>query len=163
MKRLHIHLAVENLEQNIHFYSTLFGCEPSVQHDDYAKWMLDDPRVNFAISNRSAKLGLDHLGIQAEDDQELQAIKQRLDATQQPIEAQEQAACCYMRSDKYWITDPQGIAWESFHSLAEVPTFNDKKAPSDGENPFACRPAEETTTACCPTAEKTTSSCCGDV
>lgn len=149
MKRLHIHLAVENLEQNIRFYSTLFGCEPSVEHGDYAKWMLDDPRVNFAISNRSAKLGLDHLGIQAEDEQELQAIKQQLDATQAPIEAQEGAACCYMRSDKYWITDPQGIAWESFHSLAEVPTFNDKKAPSDGENPFACRPAGDSGSSCC--------------
>ncbi len=149
MKRLHIHLAVDNLDQNINFYSTLFGCDPTVQHADYAKWMLDDPRVNFAISNRSAKLGLDHLGIQAEDDQELQGIKQRLDATQKPIETQEQAACCYMRSDKYWVTDPQGIAWESFHSLSEVPTFNDKKAQTDGENPFACRPAGNTDSSCC--------------
>jgi catechol-2,3-dioxygenase len=149
MKRLHIHLAVDNLDQNIQFYSTLFSCAPTVQHDDYAKWMLDDPRVNFAISNRSAKLGLDHLGIQAEDDQELQMIKQRLDATQKPVETQEQAACCYMRSDKYWITDPQGIAWESFHSLSEIPTFNDKKAASDGENPYACRPAEKAGPSCC--------------
>lgn len=149
MKRLHIHLAVENLEQNIHFYSTLFGCEPTVEHDDYAKWMLDDPRVNFAISNRSSKHGLDHLGIQAEDDQELQVIKQRLDATQQPVETQEQAACCYMRSDKYWITDPQGIAWESFHSLAGIPTFNDKKARSDGENPFASQPTGNAVSSCC--------------
>ena len=149
MKRLHIHLAVENLEQNIHFYSTLFGCEPTVEHDDYAKWMLEDPRVNFAISNRSSKHGLDHLGIQAEDDQELQVIKQRLDATQQPVETQEQAACCYMRSDKYWITDPQGIAWESFHSLAGIPTFNDKKARSDGENPFASQPTGNVVSSCC--------------
>jgi catechol-2,3-dioxygenase len=149
MKRLHIHLAVDNLDQNIQFYSTLFACDPTVQHDDYAKWMLDDPCVNFAISNRSAKLGLDHLGIQAEDDQELQMIKQRLDATQKPIEAQEQATCCYMRSNKYWITDPQGIAWESFHSLSEIPTFNDKKALSDGENPFACRPTRTSESSCC--------------
>ena len=149
MKRLHIHLAVDNLDQNIQFYSTLFGCDPTVQHDDYAKWMLDDPRVNFAISNSSAKLGLDHLGIQAEDDQELQAIKQRLDATQKPIETQEQAACCYMRSDKYWITDPQGIAWESFHSLSEIPTFNDNKVTLDGENSFACRPTGNADSSCC--------------
>ena len=149
MKRLHIHLSVENLNQNIEFYCTLFGCQPTVQHDDYAKWMLDDPRVNFAISNRSKHLGLDHLGIQAENEQELQAIKQQLDATQAPIEAQEGAACCYARSDKYWITDPQGIAWESFHSLSEIPTFNDQKAPSDGENPFACRPADNKTSSCC--------------
>ncbi len=105
MKRLHIHLAVENLKQNIHFYSTLFGCEPTAQHDDYAKWMLDDPRVNFAISNQSTQLGLDHPGIQAENDHELQMIKQRLDAT-------------------------QGIAWESFQSLAGIPIFNDKKSPT---------------------------------
>jgi catechol 2,3-dioxygenase-like lactoylglutathione lyase family enzyme len=150
MKRLHIHLAVENLEKNIAFYSTLFACPPTVQHEDYAKWMLDDPRVNFAISNRSSQLGLDHLGIQAENEQELQIIKQQLDATQAPIEEQEGAACCYSRSDKYWITDPQGIAWESFHSLNEIPTFNDQNSPSDGENPFACRPvATEKKSSCC--------------
>jgi len=149
MKRLHVHIAVNNLEQNIRFYSTLFGCPPSVQHADYAKWMLDDPRVNFAISNRSAHSGLDHLGIQAENDDELQAIKRQLDATQAPIEEQAGAACCYARSDKYWITDPQGIAWESFHSLHDIPTFNDQSAPSDGENPFACRPAADKSTSCC--------------
>ncbi|SHE23028.1 ArsI/CadI family heavy metal resistance metalloenzyme [methanotrophic endosymbiont of Bathymodiolus puteoserpentis (Logatchev)] len=151
MKRLHIHLAVENLEQNINFYSTMFGCQPTVQHDDYAKWMLDDPRINFAISNRSKKLGLDHLGIQADDESELQAIKQQLDATQVPIEAQEGAACCYARSDKYWVTDPQGIAWESFHSLNEIPTFNESKDGVDEES-NACRPALE--------GEKKVS-CCG--
>ena len=149
MKRLHVHIAVENLEQNIQFYSTLFGCQPSVQHEDYAKWMLDDPRVNFAISNRSKHLGLDHLGIQAENEEELQTIKRQLDATQAPIEEQTGAACCYARSDKYWITDPQGIAWESFHSLSDIPTFNDQTVPSDGENPFACRPTENNKSSCC--------------
>lgn len=163
MKRLHVHIAVENLSKNIRFYSTLFGCEPTVKHDDYAKWMLDDPRVNFAISSRSQHLGLDHLGIQAENEPELTAIKQQLDATQSPVEAQHDAACCYARSDKYWITDPQGIAWESFHSLSEIPTFNDQKAVSDGENPFACRPAQKPVSGCCPdaTQETTGSSCCG--
>ncbi|NOR70345.1 MAG: glyoxalase/bleomycin resistance/dioxygenase family protein [Methylomarinum sp.] len=155
MKRLHIHLSVENLKQNIEFYSTMFGAEPTVQHDDYAKWMLGDPRVNFAISNRSAQTGLDHLGIQAENDQELQALKQCLDATQSPIETQQEAACCYTRSDKHWVTDPQGIAWESFHSLNEIPTFNDQKASSDGENPFACCPAPKEQ------IEPKKSSCCG--
>ncbi|MBT3812123.1 MAG: glyoxalase/bleomycin resistance/dioxygenase family protein [Gammaproteobacteria bacterium] len=149
MKRLHIHLAVEDLKQNIAFYSTMFGCQPTLQHEDYAKWMLDDPRVNFAISNRSQKLGLDHLGIQTENEQELQAIKQQLDATQVPIEAQESTACCYARTDKYWITDPQGIAWESFHSLSEIPTFNDQIPVSDDENTVACRPAENKQTSCC--------------
>ena len=149
MKRLHIHLSVDNLKQNIEFYSTMFGCQPSMQHDDYAKWMLDDPRINFAISNRSAKSGIDHLGIQAENEQELQTIKQQLDATQAPIEAQEGAACCYARSDKYWVTDPQGIAWETFHSLSEIPTFNDQKISPDGESPFACRPALNNSSSCC--------------
>ena len=149
MKRLHIHLTVSNLKQNIEFYSTMFGCQPTVQHDDYAKWMLDDPRINFAISNRSAKSGIDHLGIQAENEQELQIIKQQLDATKVLIEAQEGAACCYARSNKYWITDPQGIAWESFHSLNEIPTFNDRIAASGGENQSACRTAEKNITSCC--------------
>ncbi len=149
MKRLHIHLSVANLEQNIQFYSNLFGCKPTVRHEDYAKWMLSDPRINFAISNRCATTGLDHLGLQAENETELDEIKQCLDATQIPIETQQQAACCYMRSDKHWITDPQGIAWEAFHSLAEIPTFNDKDAPSDGENPFTCRPATNKNSACC--------------
>jgi catechol 2,3-dioxygenase-like lactoylglutathione lyase family enzyme len=151
MKRLHVHLAVENLEKNINFYSAMFGFQPTVQHDDYAKWMLDDPRVNFAISNRSRKLGLDHLGIQADDEFELKAIKEQLDATQVPIEAQEDTACCYSRADKYWVTDPQGIAWESFHSLNEIPTFNESIADVDEDN-NACRPALE--------SEKK-SSCCG--
>ena len=110
MKRLHVHLSVENIEKNIHFYSTMFGSEPTVQHDDYAKWMLDDPKVNFAISNRSKKLGLDHLGIQAEDEPELQEIKQQLDATQVSIDTQEGTSCCYSQSDKHWVTDPQGIS-----------------------------------------------------
>lgn len=149
MKRLHIHLSVDNLNQNIDFYSTLFGCRPTVQHDDYAKWMLDDPRINFAISNRSTQTGLDHLGIQAENDQELQNIKQCLDATQSPIKTQTETACCYARSNKYWITDPQGLAWESFHSLNEIPTFNDRKAASDEENSFAGRPSENAGSSCC--------------
>ncbi len=149
MKRLHIHLSVERLDQSIDFYSALFGCAPTVRHEDYAKWMLDDPRVNFAISNRSAQLGLDHLGIQAENAEELQEIKLRLESAQSPIESQEEAGCCYMRSDKHWTTDPQGIAWEAFHSLNEIPTFNDSNAASNGENPFACRPVGKNTSSCC--------------
>ncbi len=151
MKRMHIHLSVENLKQNIDFYTTMFGSQPTVQHEDYAKWMLDDPRVNFAISNRSNHSGLDHLGIQADNEAELQSIKQQLDATQVPVEAQKDAACCYSRSDKYWVTDPQGIAWESFHSLNEIPTFNDQKAqkvPSEKIS-STCHSAENTQSSCC--------------
>ncbi len=140
MKRLHIHIAVEDLNRNIEFYSSMFACQPDVRHDDYAKWMLDDPRINFAISNRGSKPGLDHLGLQVDSDEELEALKQQLDATRQPVETQQEASCCYARSNKHWIIDPQGIAWESFHSLTEIPTSNEADAGSDGENPYACRP-----------------------
>ncbi len=151
MKRLHVHLSVDNLEQNINFYSTMFACQPTVQHDDYAKWMLDDPRVNFAISNRSKKLGLDHLGIQAENESELQGIKQQLDATQIEIDTQEGMACCYSQSDKHWVTDPQGIAWESFHTLNDIPTFNGQESESDIGSACCSEPEPkiEKKSACC--------------
>ena len=150
MKRMHIHLSVEDLEQNIQFYSTLFAAKPSVQHDDYAKWMLDDPRINFAISDRGVKAGIDHLGMQTENDQELHDLKTRLDLTQKPIETQDEAACCYMRSDKHWVTDPQGIAWESFHSLSEIPTFNESIPSDTGEKMACCTSAVvEDSSSCC--------------
>ena len=123
MKRLHVHVAVNDLVKSIRFYSALFAAEPTVRKDDYAKWQLDDPRVNFAISTRGKQGGLDHLGIQAEDDSELEELRVRL--AQADVSAQEQknVTCCYARSDKYWTLDPQGIAWESFHSLDSVPVY----------------------------------------
>lgn len=148
MKRLHVHMSVENLEDNIRFYSTLFASEPTVQHDDYAKWMLDDPLVNFAISNRSAKTGIDHLGMQTDNDEELIELKQRLDLTQKPIETQENTSCCYAQSDKHWITDPQGVAWESFHSLSEIPTFNEPDQAKAQES-ACCTPKVEAVSSCC--------------
>lgn len=123
MKRLHVHIAVEQLDENIRFYSALFQAEPSVRQADYAKWMLDDPRVNFAISSRGAKAGLDHLGIQVESGDELEGVNLNLAAAAVPVEAQKQAACCYAESDKYWTVDPQGIPWEAFHTLGQIPVF----------------------------------------
>jgi catechol 2,3-dioxygenase-like lactoylglutathione lyase family enzyme len=123
MKRLHVHVAVHDLQQSIRFYSALFAAEPAVKKDDYAKWMLDDPRVNFAISTRSSKAGLDHLGIQAEDAVELEELGSRLAQADVAVTAQKGASCCYSRSDKYWTLDPQGIAWESFHTLDSVPMY----------------------------------------
>ncbi len=123
MKRLHVHIAVEQLDENIRFYSALFQTEPSVRQADYAKWMLDDPRVNFAISSRGAKAGLDHLGIQVESGDELEGVNRNLAAAALPVEAQKQAACCYAESDKYWTVDPQGIPWEAFHTLGQIPVF----------------------------------------
>lgn len=123
MKRFHVHVAVNNLSESIRFYSAMFAAEPTVTKPDYAKWMLDDPRINFAISQRDAKAGLDHLGIQLDSGVELNELNQRLDEAALPVEEQKDAACCYAKSDKYWTIDPQGIAWEAFHSLATIPTF----------------------------------------
>lgn len=131
MKRLHVHLAVEDLAASVHFYSALFASEPTVSKPDYAKWMLDDPRVNFAISQRGAEPGLDHLGIQVESEAELAEMHARLESAAMPVDAQPGTACCYARSDKYWTVDPQGIAWESYHTLSEIPTFGEAhRAPS---------------------------------
>jgi catechol-2,3-dioxygenase len=149
MKRLHIHLSVDDLAKSMEFYNAMFGCKPTVEHEDYAKWMLEDPRVNFAISTRGAKPGLDHLGIQVDEESELADLKQQLEATQATIETQEGASCCYAESNKHWVMDPQGIAWESFHTLNEIPTFNRSTAESEGENPFACRPADNSGSSCC--------------
>ena len=123
MKRLHVHVAVHDLQQSIRFYSALFAAQPAVKKDDYAKWMLDDPRVNFAISTRANRAGLDHLGIQAENRAELEDLGTRLAQADVAVTAQKGASCCYARSDKYWTIDPQGIAWESFHTLDSVPMY----------------------------------------
>jgi catechol 2,3-dioxygenase-like lactoylglutathione lyase family enzyme len=141
VKRLHVHVAVHDLQQSIRFYSALFAAEPAVKKDDYAKWMLDDPRVNFAISTRGGKAGLDHLGIQAENGAELEDLGIRLAQADVAITAQKGAACCYAKSDKYWTIDPQGIAWESFHTLDSVPMYGQETRPSSE--------AQATTSACC--------------
>ena len=119
MKRLHVHMAVENLPQSIGFYSALFAAEPAVVKTDYAKWMLDDPRVNFAISTRGRQPGLDHLGIQVENADELQEVYARLRQAGGNIIEQGQTACCYAKSEKSWIDDPAGIAWETFLTSGE--------------------------------------------
>ncbi|MBA4141956.1 MAG: VOC family protein [Nitrosospira sp.] len=123
MKRMHVHVAVGNLADSIQFYSTLFGAEPSITKPDYAKWMLDDPRMNFAVSQRGQKPGLNHLGVQVESSDELAEMHARLEALQAGYTVEEGATCCYARSDKYWATDPQGIAWETFHTLDNIPVF----------------------------------------
>jgi hypothetical protein len=123
MKRFHIHVSVSNLLESIRFYSTLFGSEPARVETDYAKWMLDDPFINFAISQRQAKGGVDHLGFQVAEAVELQTATGRLQAADATMVQQTNAACCYARSDKYWVTDPSGIAWETFHTLDSIPIF----------------------------------------
>ncbi len=141
MKRFHVHVAVHDLQQSIRFYSALFAAEPAVKKDDYAKWMLDDPRVNFAISTRSGKAGLDHLGLQAENGEELEEIGSRLAQADVSVLPQKGASCCYAKSDKYWTLDPQGVAWESFHSLDSVPMYGQETRPEKAEAKACCAPA----------------------
>jgi predicted enzyme related to lactoylglutathione lyase len=123
MKWFHVHVAVDDLKQSIGFYSALFAAEPSVIKTDYAKWMLDDPRVNFAISARGRQPGLDHLGIQAESGDDLKEIYARLHTAGGSVFEQGQTNCCYAKSEKSWIDDPAGIAWETFHTTGEITDY----------------------------------------
>jgi len=138
MKRLHVHVGVHDLDQSIRFYSALFASGPSVRKDDYAKWMLDDPRVNFAISTHARKKGIDHLGIQAENGAELEELGTRLAQADVSVTAQKGASCCYAKSDKYWTLDPQGIAWESFHTLDSAPVYGADTAKAEVGPTKAC-------------------------
>jgi len=121
MKRFHVHVAVDDLARGIAFYSKVFAAEPTVRKTDYAKWMVEDPRVNFAISVRGAAPGLNHLGFQVDSDDELRAMKEQLADADAGLVEERNASCCYAKSDKYWVTDPAGIAWETFHTLDSVP------------------------------------------
>jgi catechol 2,3-dioxygenase-like lactoylglutathione lyase family enzyme len=135
MKRFHVHVAVNDLGQNIRFYSTVFGAQPTVVKPDYAKWMLEDPRINFAISSRGTEAGINHLGLQVDSDEEFQAMREQLVAADSGIVEETGANCCYAKSDKYWVTDPQGIAWETYHSLGSIPMFG---ADSESQSAEAC-------------------------
>jgi len=132
MKRFHVHLGVEDLERSILFYSGLFGAEPTVRKPDYAKWMIDEPRVNFAISQRgSGNVGINHLGLQAESDDELAGLRDRFESADASSIVDEPGVhCCYAKGDKHWVTDPQGIAWEAFHTLDSIPFFNSAVEPA---------------------------------
>jgi len=164
MRRFHVHLGVPDLAASVRFYSDLFGMPPSVEKPDYAKWMLDDPRVNFAISHRSNRSGLNHLGLQAESADELAGIRDRFaaaDATQ--LYNEDNISCCYARGNKHWTRDPQGIAWEAFHTLDSVPMYD---GTADAATESACGTSA---TQCCGPAQanveqapaKSKTSCCG--
>ncbi|MGH7842431.1 MAG: ArsI/CadI family heavy metal resistance metalloenzyme [Candidatus Binataceae bacterium] len=139
MKRFHVHAAVANLSESIGFYSALFGATPTIERPDYAKWMLDDPRVNFAISTRGHQPGVNHLGFQAADAEELAESGERASRASgaAPLK-QDSAACCYAKSDKYWVLDPQGLAWENFLTLGEIPIFGDDTPISASDGGEAC-------------------------
>jgi hypothetical protein len=160
MKRMHVHLGVENLDESIGFYSALFAAQPAVVKSDYAKWMLNDPRVNFAISTRGKQPGLDHLGIQVESESELHEVYARLRAAGGNVSEQGQTTCCYAQSEKSWIDDPSGISWETFHTTGESTIYG------HGTGERVARIAHEKS--CCapqsaaPLAEaESASACCG--
>ena len=157
MKRFHIHLHVEDLQASIAFYSKLFSTQPARIETDYAKWMLEDPRVNFAISTRGSKLGLDHLGFQVDSTEELTEMKAAAESAEMTTIDEGETTCCYARSEKHWITDPQGIAWEHFHTLGNIPVFNEANRPADG---FACCASRTTNAASCCSPSTSKSSCC---
>ena len=140
MKRFHVHVQVEDLATSIAFYSKLFGAQPSRSEPDYAKWMLPDPRVNFAISARGGKPGIDHLGIQAETPEELAELKARAESADTALLDEGATTCCYARSDKHWVTDPQGIAWEHFQTLDSIPLFSEHAKGPD-QATACCTPA----------------------
>jgi lactoylglutathione lyase len=162
MKRFHVHVAVTDLEQSIGFYSTLFNSTPAVRKDDYAKWMLDDPRINFAISQRGGKVGVNHLGLQVDDAAELAGLRDQLERADRGLVEEAGTTCCYAKSDKYWIADPQGVAWETFHSLGSAPVYGEDR-PEPSMQPSAasecCKPAACGDPANGATA-KPTSACC---
>ena len=141
MKRLHVHVSVPDLQGSINFYNTLFGTEPTVAKDDYAKWMLDDPAVNFAISVGHGKKGINHLGLQFDSDEAVNDIQGRLEKAHISGMEQKNADCCYANSNKYWTVDPAGIPWEQFHTLADIPSFGDRPANTLNAAACGCAPA----------------------
>jgi catechol 2,3-dioxygenase-like lactoylglutathione lyase family enzyme len=156
MKRFHVHVHVADLQASIAFYSKLFGATPTRSESDYAKWMLDDPRINFAISTRGGTPGVDHLGLQTDSAEELAELRERAASAELSTADEGETICCYARSEKHWITDPQGIAWEHFHTLADVPTFGGLPKPPAASAAACCPPRGKPVNV----AIKSGSSCC---
>lgn len=157
MKRFHIHVGVEQLDESIRFYSALFGAEPVKRKTDYAKWLLEDPRVNFAISTRAKKHGMDHLGIQVEEERELTELRERLKAGNMAVTEEGETVCCYARSDKSWIQDPTGIPWETYRTMEDAQLFSGHADHAEGA---CCTPETMGQPECCEPSEKT-AGCCG--
>jgi catechol 2,3-dioxygenase-like lactoylglutathione lyase family enzyme len=160
MKRLHVHVAVPDLAQSIRFYSTLFGAEPVKVKPDYAKWMLEDPRVNFAISKRGAREpGVDHVGVQVDTRGELDELAARLKAAGEQTFDEEATTCCYARSDKSWISDPAGVRWETFYTFGDATTYGEEADTAQSVNGACCGASDEGPAIEAPVAAQ--SSCCG--
>jgi len=154
MKRFHVHVSVSDLTQSVRFYSTLFGAEPTRIEADYAKWMLDEPRINFAISTRDRTLGVNHIGLQVDSADELARMEASLRQASSSVVPESEVTCCYAVSDKHWVTDPQGVAWEVFHTLKDAPVYGEYKSIAtireSAESP-CCGPQAKTEAArsCC--------------
>lgn len=163
MQRFHVHLSVTDLTASITFYNRLFGQDPTVRKADYAKWTLDDPRVNFAISSRGRRPGVNHLGMQADSADELSLLRERAArASADNLLDEGEAACCYARSNKHWTTDPNGIAWEHFHTLGEAEIYGDDEGVSSTPccDPEADSSPQDGVAACCDDKERATLACC---
>jgi catechol 2,3-dioxygenase-like lactoylglutathione lyase family enzyme len=159
MKRFHVHLSVKDLPASIRFYRNLFGAEPVVTEPDYAKWMLEDPRVNFAISTNRQPVGLNHLGFQIESDDELRCMRVQLELAGARTREENERPCCYAKSNKYWVTDPAGIAWETFHTLGPISTYGDDIAELDQR--VSTAPNEAPPSPCCvPAHQAQPVNCC---
>jgi catechol 2,3-dioxygenase-like lactoylglutathione lyase family enzyme len=160
MRRFHVHVSVDDLDESVRFYSTLFAAGPSVRQSDYAKWMIEDPRINFAISTHRQPVGVNHLGFQVDSGEELRGMNAQLLAADSRLVQENEQACCYARSDKYWVTDPTGIAWETFHTLGNIPVYGeDTPVFNHGASAVPVQNQEPTgKPACCVPAEKTASS-----
>lgn len=163
MKRFHVHVAVNDITESVRFYSQVFGVNPTVLKPDYAKWMVDDPRINFAISARGGRgTGVNHLGLQVDSDEELKGMREQLAAADTALVEENAVNCCYAKSDKYWVTDPQGVAWETWHNLGSVPMFGEDhqpaKAAAEAEASGCCAPTTTNMSTAIPV--KTGSGCC---
>lgn len=149
MKRFHIHVGVKNIEQSVQFYSTLFGQKPIKLKPDYAKWLLDDPRLNFAISTRTDEVGVNHLGIQVEVPSELEEITTRLKNADLGIQDEGETTCCYAKSNKAWVTDPAGIAWEAYQNMGDAEVFSDVSGTDEDSDESSCCLPDDSETDCC--------------
>tara|TARA_R110002049_G_scaffold22388_21_gene80258 strand:+ start:9616 stop:10089 length:474 start_codon:yes stop_codon:yes gene_type:complete len=156
MKRMHIHIGVENLDQSLRFYSALFGADPVKVKSDYAKWMLEDPNVNFAISTRSGKTGVDHLGLQVDEADELDELRERLKKADMSVFDEGETVCCYARSDKTWVEDPTGIAWEAYQTMEDVNLFSGTAAAGEAA---CCTPETKGQPSCSERSEETAGCC----
>ena len=161
MKRMHVHVGVKNIDEAVKFYSALFGAEPDKKMPDYAKWMLEDPKLNFAISTRSGKEGVDHLGIQVENEAELFDMRKRISQAEIDVIDEGETVCCYAESDKSWIQDPAGIAWEAYQTMGDAQLFSAKEDNTQGA---CCTPVSipvvAVSSSCCEPSDSNSSGCC---